>query len=384
MSADTTGILQLASNNGTVALTISTAQNVGIGTTSPNQKFRVENNANSSTWINSANSSSGGGAGSGVLFTTDQGDAGAIFQNSSGNTAGTGANSLRIRNLLDAPIGFETNGSERVRITNGGSFVIAGTVATRLLTLGNGTQIGASISVYDPNGGIYFGTGGSGGGGFNVNPAIARAQSVGFHVSGSAVGDLCIGGEQGLGIRFGTSNVPGGSNNRMYIAADGVVSVAGNLSVAGALSKGSGSFRIEHPLPQLAETHQLVHSFIEGPQADLIYRGKINLVDGFATVDIDASSSMTEGTFVALCRDVQCFTTNESDWTAVRGSVIGNLLKIEAEDSASTASISWMVIGERQDKHMYDTDWTDINGKVIVEPLKPVEQTQTEAPEGAE
>jgi hypothetical protein len=38
----------------------------------------------------------------------------------------------------------------------------------------------------------------------------------------------------------------------------------------------------------------------------------------------------------------------------------------------SDAVISWMVIGERQDKHMYDTDWTDDNGKVIVEPLKPV------------
>jgi hypothetical protein len=29
-----------------------------------------------------------------------------------------------------------------------------------------------------------------------------------------------------------------------------------------------------------------------------------------------------------------------------------------------------MVIGERKDKHMYDTEWTDDNGKVIVEPLK--------------
>jgi hypothetical protein len=35
-----------------------------------------------------------------------------------------------------------------------------------------------------------------------------------------------------------------------------------------------------------------------------------------------------------------------------------------------------MVIGERKDKHMYDTDWTDENGKVIVEPLKPVELQQ--------
>jgi hypothetical protein len=34
MSADTTGILQLASNNGTVALTVDTSQNIGVGTTS--------------------------------------------------------------------------------------------------------------------------------------------------------------------------------------------------------------------------------------------------------------------------------------------------------------------------------------------------------------
>jgi hypothetical protein len=143
-----------------------------------------------------------------------------------------------------------------------------------------------------------------------------------------------------------------------------------SCTVVGSLSKGSGSFKIDHPLPAKTDTHHLVHSFIEGPQADLIYRGKVNLVAGAATVNIDTVSGMTEGTFEVLCRDVQCFTTNESDWTAVRGSVTGNILTIEAQDNTSTASISWMVIGERKDKHMYDTDWTDESGKVIVEPLK--------------
>lgn len=154
----------------------------------------------------------------------------------------------------------------------------------------------------------------------------------------------------------------------------------GNATFAGAVSKGSGSFRIDHPLPQLEETHQLVHSFIEGPQADLIYRGKVNLVNGTATVNIDLASGMTEGTFEALCREVQCFTTNESGWNHVRGSVTGNTLTIECQDQTASDLISWMVIGERKDKHMMDTDWTDDNGKVIIEPLKPahrpIEETQ--------
>ena len=144
-----------------------------------------------------------------------------------------------------------------------------------------------------------------------------------------------------------------------------------NVSIVGALSKGSGSFRIAHPLPALNETHDLVHSFIEGPQADLIYRGRVALVDGKATVNIDCVASMSDGTFELLCRDIQCFTSNETDWNPVRGSVAGNLLTIECQDTASVATISWMVIGERQDKHMLDATWTDGNGKVIVEPLKP-------------
>jgi hypothetical protein len=40
-SADNSGSLQLATNNGTTALTINTSQNVGIGTSSPSQKLDV-------------------------------------------------------------------------------------------------------------------------------------------------------------------------------------------------------------------------------------------------------------------------------------------------------------------------------------------------------
>ena len=141
---------------------------------------------------------------------------------------------------------------------------------------------------------------------------------------------------------------------------------------AGALTKASGTFKIDHPLPALTDTHHLVHSFIEGPQADLIYRGKAQLVNGVATVNIDEASNMTDGTFVLLCREVQCFTTNETDWTPVRGAVSGNILTIQAQDLTASSVISWLVIGERQDKHMYETDWTDDEGKVIVEPLKAI------------
>ena len=151
---------------------------------------------------------------------------------------------------------------------------------------------------------------------------------------------------------------------------DGLVSAAGNLAVTGSVSKGSGSFKIDHPLPAKKDTHDLVHSFIEGPQADLIYRGRATLSSGTVDVNVDTAAGMTEGTFVLLCNNVQCFTSNEEGWTALRGSVTGNVLTITAQDNSCTDTVSWMVIGERKDTHMINTEWTDDDGKVIVEPRK--------------
>ena len=128
-----------------------------------------------------------------------------------------------------------------------------------------------------------------------------------------------------------------------------------------------GLAQTHDPVAKLDEVKKLVFTF-------LLLDGKVELVDGRAEVNIDTVAGMTEGTFVALNREVQCFTSNESDWDAVRGSVNGNILTIECQNAESTATISWLVIGERQDQHMYDTGWTDENGKVIVEPLKPVKE----------
>ena len=95
----------------------------------------------------------------------------------------------------------------------------------------------------------------------------------------------------------------------------------------------------------------------------------MKLSSGAATINIDTVHDMTEGTFVALNRCIRVFTSNESDWDLVRGSVTGNQLTIESNNSSSAACISWMVVGERCDDHIMNTNWTDDNGRVIVERL---------------
>jgi hypothetical protein len=117
----------------------------------------------------------------------------------------------------------------------------------------------------------------------------------------------------------------------------------------------------------MKDTHYLIHTSIEGPQADLIYRGKVELVDGMAKVNIDEASRMTSGTFEALCQDVQSYTTNESGWSLTKSYIVGNILHIEAQDETANDTISWLVIGERKDESMKYSNTTDENSHVIVE-----------------
>jgi len=153
----------------------------------------------------------------------------------------------------------------------------------------------------------------------------------------------------------------------------GTPSPTAKLEVNGSLSKSSGSFKIDHPLPKLSETHHLVHSFVEAPDASNLYAGMVDLVNGTATVNIDAAHRMTEGTFEALNTLQSWSSSNESGYAPVKCSVSGNLLTIECQDATSTDTVYYEVRGVRKDQHMINAEWTDSNGLVIVEPEKIVE-----------
>jgi len=63
--------------------------------------------------------------------------------------------------------------------------------------------------------------------------------------------------------------------------------VVGNAIVSGALSKGSGSFDIEHPDPAKKDTHRLRHYFVETPSAGgNIYKYQIDCNEGENYIDL--------------------------------------------------------------------------------------------------
>jgi uncharacterized protein YaiE (UPF0345 family) len=340
--------------NGTTYMTVQgSTGNVGIGTTSPTFSAGGGLNVAQATF---ATIRARGGASTGVDFAQ----------------ASDGKGYVYVRDNAD--LIFGTNNAERLRILSGGEVGINTSSVDSGLNLQIGSNDGnvAAMSLRHTSVPAYWANG------FDGSQSIS-SMSLNSQMTSNG-SDTYTATRQNdnypiVAWEVGTSNIRARYGTGATLVTKFTIATStGNTTIAGSLSKGSGSFKIDHPLPAKTDTHHLIHSFIEGPQADNIYRGKVDLVNGSATVNIDTVAGMTEGTFVALNREVQCFTTNESNWDAVKGSVSGNILTIESENSESTATISWLVIGERKDQHMYDTDWTDDDGKVIVEPLKTDEE----------
>jgi len=332
--------------NGATNVTIASGGNVGIGTTSPAYTLDVTGTIRATGTITGSISGNANTVTNGIYTTnigsyaptlTGGGASGTwdISISGNANTVTNGIYTTNIGSYAPTLTGGGASGTWDISITGQANALNS----SNSYTVG-GMQINGSAGVSnsgDGTNGGYFGL-------LNTNTSGGRI----FRISGGSSTDMQI------------LNSPG--TEITHVFADNGDFIA-QANIYGAAKY----FCIPHPLPTLSTSTNLVHIAVEAPQADLIYRGQAKLVDGKIQVDIDQASRMTDGTFVVLCTNVQCFTTNETSWTPVRGSVSGNILTIEAQDETSTDTISWMVIGERQDATIANSSSTDDNGRIITE-----------------
>ncbi|KFB75047.1 hypothetical protein [Candidatus Accumulibacter cognatus] len=106
-----------------------------------------------------------------------------------------------------------------------------------------------------------------------------RTEGIVVNTDSNGKGDV-------VGLRIDATGTGTGGKYGLYSHVDGIgpkwagyfvgnVQVNGNLHVNGVLSKGSGTFLIDHPLDP--ENKTLRHSFVESPEDLCLYRGKVQL-----------------------------------------------------------------------------------------------------------
>ncbi|MFO7632533.1 MAG: hypothetical protein R6W76_08345, partial [Caldilinea sp.] len=272
------------------------------------------------------------GSQNGVSATTASVDSGeAALYGRAGNTAGPTLNSVAgvfgtsasgrgvvgSSTSSDAILGFSTNSAGvngQSQNSNGVEGLAAATTGTVYGVRGvtNSTNGGAGVRGQGPYVGVH---------------GVANASSgLNYGVRGST---LSTGGYAGY------FDAPSGGVAGRFV---------GNVSIAGTLSKSSGTFMIDHPLDP--ENKYLYHSFVESPDMMNIYNGNVTLDDsGAAWVELPAY-------FEALNRDFRYQLTSvggPGPSLYIAQEVQGNRFLIAG--GAPGLRVSWQVTGIRHDPY---------------------------------
>jgi hypothetical protein len=212
---------------------------------------------------------------------------------------------------------------------------------------GTGLSVGLQVTASDTSGthdGIYGTTTTDGGWGVLGRNTFGTGNGIGVFGLVTSLGAAAIYGQ-----------APAGGTAGFFTA---------NVSVLGTLSKGGGSFKIDHPLDP--ENKYLYHSFVESPDMKNVYDGVVTTGDdGFATVQMP-------DWFEALNRDFRYQVTviGNGDWARARvyREIADGAFVVQTDVPAT--KVSWQVTGIRKDPFAE-------KNRIPVEELKPEDERGT-------
>ena len=249
----------------------------------------------------------------------------------------TSSSVLVVSNTETFGEGLTVNGGPKAAglIAQGGSSSTiggAGVIATGGSNLGT-IPVNAAAGVIAQGGGNNNGTGGVG---------VFAFGGISANSSGGS-GVLAFGGTGNTVGRSGGIAIEAFSGRGENGATPGLAGkFDGNVEVTGVLSKGGGSFKIDHPLDP--ENKYLSHSFVESPDMKNIYDGVVSLdQNGEAVVE------MPEW-FGTLNRDFRYLLTAVGapmPGLYIAEEITNNRFKISG--GMAGMKVSWQVTGIRQD-----------------------------------
>lgn len=276
-----------------------------------------------------------------------------------GTATGAGINNI-------GTYGLATSSSSAANSANRGVF---GEARSTTATFNQGI-LGLSFPTITSGTGYNAGVVGEGTGHYNTNYGLVSlgygrgntnyggADYVYGNVTGLkkniATAGFASGADTNIAIRGYAKEDPGAVNYGVYSEAAGLtgslagrflgnVRVEGNLDVTGSISKGSGTFKIDHP--DDPENKFLVHSFVESPDMMNIYNGNATTdANGLVTVELPDYAKNTNKDYryqlTPIGQFAQCI---------IKEKVSGNKFVIQTDKP--NVEVSWMITGIRNDPY---------------------------------
>ncbi len=186
---------------------------------------------------------------------------------------------------------------------------------------------------------------------------LAEAYNSGI---GNGSGIIAIGGWAGVwGRSSDLNNVVVGTYAGYF---SGNVRIVGDLSITGNLTKGGGSFKIDHPLDP--ENKYLVFSFVEAPERLNIFRGSaITDSNGFAKVQLpDYFSAANKNATIHLT--VEKSFAQAVVWEQINPQTNAFVIRT----SEPNVKVNWLVLAERNDP------WARKNPLIVEQEKSPEER----------
>ena len=243
-----------------------------------------------------------------------------------------------------AAISVSNSSGDGVDGSSTSNYGVAGTSSTGVGVYGYAGGTGNGVFGASNNGAGVTGTSSSGQGvhgNSESGPGVKGVSATGNGVQGESSGSYGTAGLIGAGLADHSTGVAGFGSGKGENAAGWF---SGNVAVTGTLSKGGGSFKIDHPLDP--EHKYLYHSFVESPDMMNIYNGNVTTdASGEAIIELPEW-------FEALNRDFRYQLTvigGGDAWAQARVArkIVANSFVIQT--SAPNIEVSWQVTGIRQD-----------------------------------
>ena len=199
----------------------------------------------------------------------------------------------------------------------------------------------------------------SGGTGGNLNNAVDGEVYINGGAGSFNTGVLAYSAGSGTGDNYGVeayalnstgnnyaiygNGTSGASGTRYAGYFEGDVEITGNLNIVGNISKGGGTFKIDHPVDPANK--YLVHSFVESPDMMNIYNGNITTdANGFATVSLPDYFEATNKDFRYQLTVIGSFAQ-----AIIKEKVSHNQFVIQTNQP--NIEVSWQVTGIRNDNY---------------------------------